>query len=234
MSRSLAWDACINVRDLGGLPAEGGRSVRTGALVRSDAPVRLTAAGWSALVAHGVRTVVDLRAPDEAAAQPLVAPAPVSVAWTPAFGETPVSDLRWMVDGAQALPSYVTFLERFRAGFAAGVAAVADAPPAGVVVNCQAGRDRTGIVVALALELAGVPRGEIVEDYGQSREPFLVHARAKGPAREAWFADFHSRGWAQPETLAATFAHLDERYGGPAAYVGDASLAGRLRERLLS
>ncbi|MFG6202077.1 tyrosine-protein phosphatase [Nonomuraea sp. JJY05] len=54
------------MRDLGGIPVTGipvtgGRMVRRDAVVRSDDPERLTAAGWPAVVAPGVRTVVDLR-----------------------------------------------------------------------------------------------------------------------------------------------------------------------------
>ena len=60
MDRHLDWEGCRNVRDLGGL---GG--IRRGALVRADALQQLTAGGWAALGAHGVRTVIDLRNPDE-------------------------------------------------------------------------------------------------------------------------------------------------------------------------
>src|SRR4051794_41804862 len=63
--RHLPWDGCANVRDLGGLPAAGGRTVRRGAIVRADALDRLSPEGWAALEAHGVRAVIDLRNDDE-------------------------------------------------------------------------------------------------------------------------------------------------------------------------
>jgi protein-tyrosine phosphatase len=59
------WDGCRNVRDLGGLPAAGGRVTRWGAVVRSDSPANLTPRGWPALRAHGIRTIVDLRNDEE-------------------------------------------------------------------------------------------------------------------------------------------------------------------------
>ncbi|HEY6032238.1 MAG TPA: tyrosine-protein phosphatase, partial [Gaiellaceae bacterium] len=65
MSRALAWDGCVNVRDLGGLPTEDGGVTLRGAVVRSDNARRLSDAGWQALLDHGVRTVVDLRWADE-------------------------------------------------------------------------------------------------------------------------------------------------------------------------
>ena len=61
-ARELSWDGCVNVRDLGGL----GR-VRPGAVVRAEAPTHLSEAGWAAAWAYGLRTIVDLRHPDECA-----------------------------------------------------------------------------------------------------------------------------------------------------------------------
>ena len=63
---------------------------------------------------------------------------------------------------------YLDFLERFGPNFAAAIRAIADAPPGGVVVHCQGGKDRTGLVVALLLSLAGVSREEIAADYALS------------------------------------------------------------------
>jgi hypothetical protein len=59
--RVLVWDGCANVRDLGGLRTWNGRMTRWGAVVRSDTPAKLTAAGWSALYAYGIRTIISLR-----------------------------------------------------------------------------------------------------------------------------------------------------------------------------
>jgi len=70
-SRDLSWDGCVNARDLGGL----GRA-RPGALVRMEAPTRLTEAGWAAVWAYGVRTVVDLRDPSEVRGAPDRGPRP--------------------------------------------------------------------------------------------------------------------------------------------------------------
>ncbi len=59
--RVLVWDGCTNVRDLGGLRTGDGRMTRWGAVIRSDNPAKLTAAGWSALYAYGIRTIITLR-----------------------------------------------------------------------------------------------------------------------------------------------------------------------------
>jgi hypothetical protein len=59
--RELAWEGCLNVRDLGGLPTEDGGETRYGRVVRADSVRQLTDAGWQAVADYGVRTVVDLR-----------------------------------------------------------------------------------------------------------------------------------------------------------------------------
>src|SRR6266545_1675488 len=64
-TRRLAWEGVLNARDLGGYPAAGGRETRWGAVVRSDNLTPLTPAGRAALVRYGVRTIVDLRLPEE-------------------------------------------------------------------------------------------------------------------------------------------------------------------------
>jgi hypothetical protein len=67
VARVLAWEGCHNVRDVGGLPTHDGRATRFGALIRSDMLCRLTDTGQQALFDHGVRTIIDMRTPDEVA-----------------------------------------------------------------------------------------------------------------------------------------------------------------------
>ena len=63
--RHLGWDGVHNARDLGGLSIAGGGETRWGAVIRADSLGKLTPAGWAALQAYGVRTVIDLRNDDE-------------------------------------------------------------------------------------------------------------------------------------------------------------------------
>ena len=62
-ARTLIWDGCVNVRDLGGIPTEDGGVTRSGDVIRSDNIGALTDAGWRALEGHGVVRIVDLRWP---------------------------------------------------------------------------------------------------------------------------------------------------------------------------
>lgn len=163
--RKLNWPDCSNVRDLGGLPGAEGE-VQVGRLVRSDNLDQLTPAGLAAIEGYGVTRFVDLRSvwecekyPSPYGADPRWRNLPL---WDPADED---------VSGFDLYEQYRILIDDFADRVAPAVAAIADAPPGCVVVNCHAGMDRTGIVVALALDLIGVPLDVIAADYevsGQS------------------------------------------------------------------
>ena len=100
---------------------------------------------------------------------------------------------------------YLIFLERFRDNVAAAVRAVAHAPEGGVVIHCVGGKDRTGLLAAFLLHLAGVADDEIAADYALSEERLL-------PRHEAWFAAADERGGARaPAADRADAGGLDGR-----------------------
>jgi protein tyrosine/serine phosphatase len=176
--RDLDWPGCVNVRDLGGLRTVSGGTTRRGAVVRADGLSTLTAAGWDALVAHGVRTVVDLRNPEER--EPDRAPRPDGVTTVELPLEEALDDdfaAEWLGAGWDATPLYVpAYLDRYPDRLAPVVRAVAEAPPGGVAVHCALGRDRTGLVAFVLLGLAGVAREDVVTDYLVSDERLARHA----------------------------------------------------------
>jgi protein-tyrosine phosphatase len=173
LSRDLAWDGCLNVRDLGGHRTEDGVETRWGSVIRADSVRTLTDAGWDSLVAHGVARIVDLRSHGELAADP-PRDVPVEVVHVSVMAEhgDPVwEEIEALADadperGPQIF--YRESLRRWGDRFAEAVAAVSHAPDAPVVVHCQGGRDRTGLVAALLLRLAGVSREDAAADYALS------------------------------------------------------------------
>ncbi len=246
--RDLVWDGCLNVRDLGGLPTADGSETRFGSVVRADSIRELSDDGWQALVEHGVRTVIDLRGDHEREQDP-PAQGPVDVVHVP-FMEASQAEWDEIADEldatAAAAPDaaaatrdvYLIFLERFRSNVAAAVRAVADAPAGGIVIHCVGGKDRTGLLVAFLLHLAGVDDERIAADYALSEERLR-------PRHEAWFAAAETeeelerlRRIAQTplESMLGVFAELEQRYGGVEQYllgagVRDEELA-RVRRRL--
>ena len=234
--RHLDWDGCGNVRDLGGLPTTDGRRTRRGALVRADALDRLTAAGWAALQAHGVRTVVDLRNDDERGPDAAMRPSGIDTIHVPhdAIEDREFWEV-WSSGPQYGTPLYYApHLERFPQRSARVVAAVARARPGGVAVHCGIGRDRTGLIAMLLLHLAGVAPREIAADYGLSagRVPGLLARMGRDDDGPVIAAHLEREGVTAGETIERTLAGLDVeatlRAGG---LTGDDVAA--LRARLL-
>ena len=179
--RHLDWDGCFNARDLGGLPTVDRRTTRWRAVVRSDSVDGLTASGWAALRAYGIRTVVDLRNDDERGERGGTPPGITTV-------DVPLDDVAdaafWDDVRAEDLDGtplyYRRFLERKPERVAAAVAAVARARPGGVLFHCVGGRDRTGLVALLLLALAGVGADEIASDYERSNDRLPARWAARG------------------------------------------------------
>jgi protein-tyrosine phosphatase len=244
---SLAWEGCLNVRDLGGLPTEDGRRTRLGGVVRSDNVRRLTEEGWRALGDHGVQRIVDLRFPEELAEdQPhdveidVVHVSVLGEGFDPDYVKELDAHLASVDDVADHYAwSYVDFLERYRERFGEVFVAIADAEGT-VVVHCVAGKDRTGLVSAILLRLAGVDHETIGADYA-------VTADNLRPRWETWLREARDEEErAKLEKLAQTPAgamtrvmgEIERRYGDVAAYLRAAGLTddqvGRLRERLVA
>jgi protein-tyrosine phosphatase len=243
MNRDLAWPDCYNARDLGGLPAAGGRTTAWRSVIRSDILSRLTADGRQALLEYGVRTIIDLRAAHEAAAEPSLDPVWAGGRLTclnrplehyyPHVG-------RLIVAARSRAEVYAIILDHYPDAVAGALRAVAGAEPGGVVIHCHGGRDRTGMASALLLRLAGVPAEVVIADYAASQErlrPLFEQIEAeKGPPPAD--AGFWQRPTATAEMMAQMLAHLDGRYGGVEGYLKAAGLTDsdvvRLRMRLVT
>jgi protein-tyrosine phosphatase len=161
--RRIELAGMLNMRDVGKYPVAGGGSVRWRALLRSDALHQLDADGLAVLAGLDLRTVLDLRTePETQAARSMLDGLTARVAH--------VSILR---GDLQALPLELEAIYRYMVvecadAIAEAISALcaADALPA--LVHCSAGKDRTGIVIALVLAVLGVPDEIIAADYALS------------------------------------------------------------------
>jgi protein-tyrosine phosphatase len=243
-SRELTWDGLLNVRDLGGHRTEDGGETRYGAVVRADSLHQLTENGWQSVVDYGIHTVLDLRMDEEREGDP-PAGAPIDLLHISLFDDDKAVFEK--VDAAaEAAPDvasattevYLLFLEHFKANVATAIRAIANAPEGGVVVHCMGGKDRTGLVTALLLALAGVDDEQIAADYALSEERLR-------PRHELWFAEAETDAERKrleriAQTPAASIVgvlqELERRYGSVEGYlrtagVSDDDLA-RARARL--
>jgi hypothetical protein len=167
--RILAWEGCTNVRDLGGLSTRDGCTLRPAAVIRSDHPAKLTAAGWSALHAYGVRTIISLRTHGMTEEDPDLAPRPSDLTTIEVAVED-ITDMefarKWASSDLWCTPLYYQdALRRWPKRHAAAISAIARARPGGVLIHCRRGNDRTGIISMLLLALAGVAPEDILADY---------------------------------------------------------------------
>ena len=153
--RHLAWDGCFNVRDLGGLPTRDGHTTRRGAVVRADALPDLTAAGWAALRAHGVRTVIDLRNQDERGPDRAPRPDDITTVHLPLDGSEDRDFWETWENGPQfATPLYYrAHVERFPERSVAVLASIAEAEPGGVAFLSGEGTTAGDVIVATLAEL---------------------------------------------------------------------------------
>ena len=241
IERALAWDGCFNVRDLGGLETPSGGRTRYGAIVRGDNIRNLTASGWQAALDHGVRRAVDLRFESERDGE-RAPPRGIDVVGVSLFGtRDPVIEGRIAErlmesndTGAAHAGLYIRTLEQRSETVAAAVAAVAAAEPdEGVVIHCFAGKDRTGIVSALVLAVAGVSDKAIAQDYAESA-PNMRYLF------DDWIAATDDEGdrelrrrlaAAELSTMHLVLEWLHDA-GGAAAYLGEAGVSARDLERI--
>lgn len=186
MSTHIRVGATTNMRDLGGTPIPGGSQVARGKFFRAEALLHPGASKVHAVFdqadvaeyrALAIKTVIDLRSAREQAAAPS--------AWTVSTGaeleSIPISEgvdgdtsyLRRIQKGEltdfsvdNLADYYSTILRRCgtELGAALQICATSDRLP--VLVHCASGKDRTGLLVALLLEVLGVERSHIVAEYG--------------------------------------------------------------------
>jgi len=233
VTRELSWAGCANVRDLGGVPIEGGGETRAGVFVRADNVGLLTHEGWASLVEHGVERIVDLRWQQEVAEDP-PRDVDIEVTHVSLLGTLDAS-MRDEIDdylpddvAGYRAQQYAAFLDRYRPEFGRVFAALAEPTDGAVVFHCSAGKDRTGLIAALLLRLAGVSIEDAAEDYALSEEGVM---RLFGSG-----ADSYSMFLLK--TPADAMARTLETLGDVEAYLRSAGLTGdqieRLRSRLVA
>jgi protein tyrosine/serine phosphatase len=232
----VAWinlDGAVNVRDLGALPTGDGQSTAAHRLLRADNLQDLSDSDVRLLVRDiGVTTVVDLRSPGEVAAEgpgPLTRVESVRHAYLSVLPERGMATdaaadaLAIRRDGARSrYPDdvragyYLGYLEDRPDHVVAALRSVAQASGA-ALVHCAAGKDRTGVIIALALSAVGVRRDAVVADYAATAERMdKVLDRLRASATYAADidkapADDHTP---RPETMAAFLDEVGSRYGG--------------------
>jgi protein tyrosine/serine phosphatase len=237
--RWIGLEGAANVRDLGGLPTRDGALTRADRLIRSDNLQGLTQQDVRMLVeVHNVRAVADLRTKVEVDAEgpgPLTRQTQVRIGHFSLFPEAGHNTDVAALD--ETKPTVLPWQDRQNpASKRRGAAEVylgylADRPDAAVealrfvsgtegaaIVHCAAGKDRTGVVTALALAEVGVQREVIIEDYALSADRIeAIFARLLASSTNAGDQPPESIDKHRPraDTMAALLDALDDAFGGP-------------------
>jgi protein-tyrosine phosphatase len=238
--RWIDLEGAVNVRDLGGLGTEDGGTTVQGRLLRSDNLQELTPGDVARLVDDiGLTTVVDLRSTAELTSEgpaPLDAVATVRHVHLPVLSEqgtatdvfadvllTREDQDRSRYPADPLCGHYLGYLEDRPDQVVAALRTVAAAEGA-ALVHCAAGKDRTGVVVAVALTAVGVRREAVVADYAATGE--RTEAIVERLGRSAIYAaDINSQPAQEhrprPQTMTAFLDQMSARYGGVIPWLAD-------------
>jgi protein-tyrosine phosphatase len=240
----MTWidlEGAVNVRDLGGLPTEDGRQTAYGRLLRSDNLQDLSPSDIATLVdGIGVTTVVDLRTTGELEIE---GPAPLDAVPGVRHVHHPVlPELGSRTDAvAEALlikkveqdrarypeditcGHYLGYLEDRPEEVTGALRSITNSEGA-ALVHCAAGKDRTGVITAMALTVAGVGSEAVVADYMATAERIdaiigrLRKSRTYADDLDGKPVKAHLP---RPETMEAFLRQLNARYGGTAGWLAD-------------
>jgi len=189
LRRYMQWGNCYNVREMGGYRTQLGGHTRWRTFIRADNLGRLTPEGQDALVAYGVETIIDLRDRREVEISPTIKIAPSNGPTSLTIINLPLMEMdsesgKGNFDHLTSIEElYLWMLGAFQSNIARVMKEIADSKDGTVLFYCHSGKDRTGLIAAMLLDVVQVPRSVIAEDYALS-------ASLLEPAGETIFADF--------------------------------------------
>lgn len=245
--RHHPFEGIRNFRDLGGYPTEDGGMTRYGVIFRAATLVRLTPADRERMKLMGIGPVFDLRSHRERTRDGLPDLSDTGVAHehTPVFPDSDVSPeqlaLRYRIFSRDVSDAYMNMLTSGAATFRRIVEAVAvETRP--VLFHCAGGKDRTGVLAALFLALAGVPAEQIVADYALT----TTYLPRIAPERRQYYretfglsdAEVDAMTAAPPQAMERLLARLAAQYSSAEAYLLGTGVAvdtlQRVRERFVA
>lgn len=208
----LPLEGLANARELGGYPRSDGGQTLWRRFIRSDALADATPADIEFLRNYGVRAVLDMRGEKEAEGRPDVSLGPdvVTANISPFKVNMASTDMQATMPATWVYDCIFENREAWRGIFAF----IADAPEGCVLFHCSVGKDRTGILAALLLMLAGCDRWDAFASYVPSRVN-IMRLPFFRPYWDKICSDNEREHYdSRPETLGHWFDRLDAEFGG--------------------
>jgi protein-tyrosine phosphatase len=240
-SRHLVIRGTHNVRDLGGYLTAQGRPVPWRRFLRGDCLHRLDEGEPERMHFEGLKMVVDLRTAREVRDAPSRLARQHGVEWVnlplfDALSPGALAEIEVPEDGHPLLAMYLTAIETRGDAICTILSRIATVRDGTVLFNCTAGKDRTGIIAALLLGMAGVSHTDIIADYAVSQTlipdlvaEFLTTARAHGGDVEAYATFLESPASA----MAGLLDHIDTKYGSTMGYLDHINVPTHVLSHLL-
>lgn len=173
----------LNFRDAGGLKLIGGGTMRKGLIYRSASPDRINGKDFKKLQALGIKTIADLRDPAEFSKRKTKIPGIRIINLPLSFESVTRERLRPLMKrsyDAGAINQvinglYIDIVDAVRPVLGMTAELILDPDNTPLLIHCQAGKDRTGVLSALFQMIAGADREEIIRDYMASNESIVPH-----------------------------------------------------------
>lgn len=235
--RRLSIDGTCNFRDIGGYRSSGRQSTCWGKLYRSDKLDHLSEIGQRQLGALNIHAIFDLRYTPEVIDAPdvIVADRAYGYQHVPLYELDGIEKLPTVPDSARDLYVKVIDHRREQIKFIFDQMAAKTANP--MLFHCTAGKDRTGIVIALVLGAIGVASDTIVEDYAASAlyiQPVLDDLRLLARV-SGWDTEWYERLLStDPANMSYMLDHIDRVYGGIDSYLLGSGITRPTLERIRS
>lgn len=217
-SNRLIIPNLYNARDLGGMMTRSGKKTAFKRFVRSDSPAEIDEAGVKTLIDYSVRTVIDLRSPQEISrsGNPFIDRPEIHFRNIPLIAIDPDnrddSTMNFLVQNKLG-HLYIMMLEHSQEALLDVFRTILNTKDGAVMFHCAHGKDRTGLIAALLYLLAGVSRQDIILNYAESYE----HIRPLvDPLFESMPANTHHMYRSDAENMRLLLDHIEHFYEGRA------------------
>lgn len=234
--RRLPISGALNIRDIGGYPAKGGKVTAFKRFLRADAPVKLPDEDVDFLVKYGVKQVIDLRTSIEIALKAnsfanVKGVEYLNVSVLDVFAIA-VGNVKSEKNGINTVDElYKNLLDRASASLASALRAMSKLDNGITLYHCTAGKDRTGVLTALLLSVAGVSDEDIIADYQISNTYLFPKYSKKNYKLSDKRLKFMS---SKAEHMREMLSYLMDNYGGAEKYLSSIGITLSEKNRLIN
>ncbi len=204
VTRRIPLSSTYNTRDIGGYFAGDGYMTKWKVIIRSDVPAFLSERDINLLREYNLRLVIDLRAPDQ-----------INLKSSALMDVSGIEYTKCSFKNGNRTPKYkkdvINIFKELLSDYGniAKIMRLIIRTDGAVLFHCTAGKDRTGVIIALLLSLAGVSKEDIVADYSMSYSyirPIIRDIKKATSGLPEWY------GVTYPEIMEAVLEYIGNSF----------------------